>query len=47
MENIIIVLYIYRDTHCSNLSTNEKYKKSWLYVNIHLYSAFDQRTLVT
>ena len=34
MENIVIVLYIYRVTHCSNLSINQKYKMSWLYVNI-------------
>ena len=32
MENIVIVLYIYRV--CSNLSINQKYKMSWLYVNI-------------
>ena len=47
MENVVIVLYIYRVTHCSNLSINQRYKKYWLYVNIYLYFTFDQRTRVT
>ena len=47
MENIVIVVYIYRVTHCSYLSINQKYKKSWPYVSIYLYSTFDLSTWVT
>ena len=49
VHDIYLVKYSngrYRNTHCSNLSINQKYKNSCLYVNIYLSSAFDQRISV-